>query len=67
MKGGVDGTFGDYLEMMIQYGFITLFAVGFPLAPFFALFNNVWEIKVDRFKLVNLLKRPYPQFDNDIG
>jgi hypothetical protein len=35
----------EYLEMVIQYGFVTLFVAAFPLAPFFALFNNIIEIR----------------------
>jgi hypothetical protein len=30
---------------VIQYGFVTLFVTAFPLAPFFALMNNVIEIR----------------------
>ena len=63
----IDGTFGDYLELMIQFGFITLFAVGFPMAPFLAFINNLWEIKVDRFKLISLLQRPIPLPADSIG
>ena len=36
--------FDEYLEMVIQYGFITLFVAAFPLAPLFALINNVMEV-----------------------
>ncbi len=32
-------------ETVIQYGFITLFVAAFPLAPFFALLNNILEIR----------------------
>ncbi len=30
---------------VIQYGFVTLFVAAFPLAPFFALLNNIFEIR----------------------
>lgn len=36
------GLFEEYLEMIIQYGFVTLFVVAFPLAPLFALVNNIF-------------------------
>lgn len=35
------GTFDEYSEMVIQFGFITLFAAVFPIAPLLAVFNNV--------------------------
>ena len=38
----------EYLEMVIQYGFITLFVAAFPLAPLFALINNVLEIRIGK-------------------
>ena len=38
--------FDEYLEMVIQYGFVTIFVSAFPLAPFFALFNNIIEVSV---------------------
>ena len=27
---------------VIQYGFVTIFVAAFPLAPFFALINNIF-------------------------
>ena len=38
--------FDEYLEMIIHYGFVTIFVSAFPLAPFFALFNNIIEVSV---------------------
>ncbi len=50
--------FNEYLEMIIQYGFVTLFVAAFPLAPFFAFVNNVLEIRIDGYKLLTELRRP---------
>ena len=36
--------FNEYLEIVIQFGFITIFVAAFPLAPLFALINNILEI-----------------------
>ena len=37
--------FNEYLEIVIQFGFITIFVAAFPLAPLFALINNILEIR----------------------
>jgi len=64
---GIDGTFQHYLELMIQYGYVTLFAVAFPLAPLLAFFNNALELRVDRFKLLSLTRRPVPAGARGLG
>ena len=52
---------------MIQYGFVTLFVAAFPLAPFFALLNNIIEIRLDATKLITQWKRPMAERAQDIG
>ena len=52
---------------MIQYGFITIFVAAFPLAPVFALLNNIIEIRLDAYKLVTQFKRPVASRAMDIG
>ncbi|RHY94480.1 hypothetical protein DYB37_006836 [Aphanomyces astaci] len=61
------GIFADYNEMIIQFGYITLFVVSFPLAPFLALLNNYFEIRIDAFKLAKESRRPNPHGAEDIG
>lgn len=63
----VDGTYSDYIEMMVQYGYVILFSVGFPMAPVLAFLNNVVEVQVDKYKLMKLTKRPVPLSANNIG
>lgn len=63
----VDGTLGDYLEIAILFGYITLFAVAFPLSGALAFISLVAEIQVDRYKLLYLVKRPIPLGSKDIG
>ncbi len=41
----------DYMEMMIQFGYVTMFAAVLPIAPALAMVNNKMEIKVDFLKL----------------
>lgn len=59
--------FQEYLEMVIQYGFVTLFVAAFPLAPFFALLNNIVEIRLDAYKWITQLRRPLAERVEDIG
>ena len=53
--------------LVIQFGFITIFVAAFPLGPFFALINNMIEIRVDAYKFVVLYRRPLAQKVQDIG
>ena len=64
---GDDFLFYEYLEMVIQYGFITIFVCAFPLAPFFALFNNILELRLDSKKILELHRRPTAQKVRSIG
>lgn len=59
--------FNEYLEMVIQYGFVTMFVAAFPLAPFFALINNFIEIRLDAFKYLTQCRRPRAERIQDIG
>ena len=52
---------------MIQYGFVTLFVAAFPLAPFFALVNNMIEIRIDAYKYIATKRRPLAERAQDIG
>ncbi|KIH48286.1 hypothetical protein ANCDUO_21646 [Ancylostoma duodenale] len=48
--------FDEYLEMVLQFGFCTLFVAAFPLAPFFAVLNNILEIRLDAYKFLVFLE-----------
>uniref|UniRef100_A0A3Q1G1B2 Anoctamin n=1 Tax=Acanthochromis polyacanthus TaxID=80966 RepID=A0A3Q1G1B2_9TELE len=61
------GLFYEYLEMVVQFGFITLFVASFPLAPLLALFNNILEIRVDAWKFTTQFKRPMASKARNIG
>ncbi|NXR95045.1 ANO6 protein, partial [Hypocryptadius cinnamomeus] len=61
------GLFYEYLEMVIQFGFVTLFVASFPLAPLLALMNNMLEIRLDAWKLTTQFRRMVPQKAQDIG
>ncbi|XP_055333125.1 anoctamin-10-like [Paramacrobiotus metropolitanus] len=61
------GTFDDYLELFLQFGYAFMFSSAFPVAPLFALLNNVVEIRGDGFKLCNIMQRPFARPGNSIG
>ncbi|XP_076153319.1 anoctamin-2b [Alosa pseudoharengus] len=62
-----EGLTPEYMEMIIQFGFVSLFVASFPLAPLFALLNNVIEIRLDAKKFVAELRRPVAVRAKDIG
>lgn len=59
--------FWDYLEIVLQYAFVTMFVAAFPLAPFFALVNAILEIRVDAITYICYYRRPKPVRVEDIG
>ncbi|KAM9753553.1 anoctamin-5 isoform 1-T1 [Menidia menidia] len=61
------GLFYEYLEMVIQFGFITLFVASFPLAPLLALVNNIIEVRVDAWKLTTQFRRPVAAKAHSLG
>ncbi|XP_039609423.1 anoctamin-5-like isoform X2 [Polypterus senegalus] len=61
------GLFYEYLEMVIQFGFITLFVASFPLAPLLALLNNILEVRVDAWKFTTQFRRPAAAKAHSIG
>lgn len=55
------------LPAVIQFGFVTLFVASFPLAPVLALVNNLFEIRVDAWKITTQFRRVVPEKAQDIG
>uniref|UniRef100_A0A6Q2Y4Q4 Anoctamin n=1 Tax=Esox lucius TaxID=8010 RepID=A0A6Q2Y4Q4_ESOLU len=62
-----EGLFDEYLEMVLQFGFITIFVAACPLAPLFALINNWVEVRLDAQKFVCQYRRPVVERAKDIG
>lgn len=62
-----EGTYDDYLEVFIQFGYVFLFSAVYPQAALWALFNNVIESRVDAFKLCRLYQRPLARRVKDTG
>nr|XP_025954493.1 anoctamin-10 isoform X2 [Dromaius novaehollandiae] len=61
------GTFDDYLELFLQFGYVSLFSCVYPLAAVFAVLNNVTEIYSDALKMCRVYKRPFAEPTASIG
>ena len=57
----------DYMEMVIQFGYVALFGASLPIISFLALIEIILEIRVDAWKLSYLTKRPSPARSENIG
>lgn len=59
--------FDDYLEMIMTFGYITLFAAAFPLgATVTSLFIYI-ETKSDTYKMETLCRRPFSRKASNVG
>jgi len=50
----LDGTVGDYLQLVIKFSFLTLFGLSFPPTFAIAFVNNSMEMQMDKLKLLHL-------------
>ncbi|XP_027728092.1 anoctamin-10 isoform X3 [Vombatus ursinus] len=66
-KGTYLGTFDDYLELFLQFGYVSLFSCVYPLAAAFAVLNNLSEINSDALKMCKVFKRPFAEPSSSIG
>ena len=56
-----------YSDVVIQFGYVTLFVAAFPLAPLFALVNNYLKVRIDAWNLLCVMRRPVPVSAKGIG
>ncbi|XP_006030338.1 anoctamin-10 isoform X3 [Alligator sinensis] len=61
------GTFDDYLELFLQFGYVSLFSCVYPLAAVFAVLNNITETYSDALKMCKIFKRPFSEPTANIG
>jgi hypothetical protein len=60
-------TFDDYNELLITWGYCSLFVIAFPLAPLFGFISLLVESRIDGYKMCRLIRRPFPRRADDIG
>lgn len=65
--GEYESPLEDYMEMVIQFGYVALFGASLPIISFLAFIEIVLEIRVDAWKLTLLTKRPSPARSENIG
>ena len=56
-----------YSEMLLQFGFLTLFFSFIPIGPIYALFYNLFDIRTNARNLLKHAKRPLPEKSFGIG
>uniref|UniRef100_A0A7N6BUV9 Anoctamin n=1 Tax=Anabas testudineus TaxID=64144 RepID=A0A7N6BUV9_ANATE len=61
------GTFDDYLELFLLFGYVSLFSCVYPLAAVLVVLNNITEVYSDAFKMCHVFKRPFSDPAADIG
>lgn len=57
----------DFREMVIQFGYLSLFSVAWPLTPCCFLINNWVELRSDAVKIAISSRRPIPWRADSIG
>ncbi|KAI1415767.1 DUF590-domain-containing protein [Hypoxylon sp. FL1857] len=58
---------GDYREMVVQFGYLSLFSAIWPLTPVCFLINNWFELRSDALKIAVSSQRPIPWRADSIG
>ena len=59
--------FDDYLEMIMTFGYITLFAASFPLGVTITSLFIYIETKSDSYKMETLCRRAFSRKASDVG
>nr|XP_057931681.1 anoctamin-10 [Doryrhamphus excisus]XP_057931682.1 anoctamin-10 [Doryrhamphus excisus] len=53
------GLFAEYIELLVQFGYLSLFSCVYPLTAMLLLINNVTEIRTDAYKICKLFRKPF--------
>jgi hypothetical protein len=61
------GTHLEFIDMAIQFGYVAIFAVAFPVGSIVCFVNNLLEKRADAAKVALLMQRPRPLSAADIG
>lgn len=61
------GVLKEFNELVIQYGYLVLFSVAFPVGALLCFVNNIIERRSDAIKVLRLGRRPPYRGAEDIG
>ncbi|XP_033489932.2 anoctamin-10 [Epinephelus lanceolatus] len=53
------GLFAEYIELLVQFGYLSLFSCVYPLTAVLLLINNLTEIRSDAYKMCKLFRKPF--------
>lgn len=59
--------YGDYHDATVQFGFVVMFSMLWPLMPAACLLVNALKMRGDGFRLCRTTKRPFPRKAGGIG
>ena len=59
--------YDDYHLATVQYGFVVMFSMLWPLMPIACILINALKMRSDGFRLCQTLKRPFPRKASGIG
>jgi len=62
-----ENTVEDYGELMLQYGFVALFGIAYPLTAFVFFINDLLELRSDLFKFLYIRNRAPADLAQNIG
>ncbi|KAI4893379.1 hypothetical protein NFI96_022497 [Prochilodus magdalenae] len=61
------GLFAEYIELLVQFGYLSLFSCVYPLTAVLLLLNNITEIRGDAYKICCLFRKPFSPPESGIG
>ncbi|XP_059848638.1 anoctamin-10 isoform X1 [Hypanus sabinus] len=66
-KATFPGMFDEYMELFVQFGYVSLFSCIYPLSAILIVLNNIMEIRTDALKLCHLFRKPFISPAANIG
>ncbi|XP_072519154.1 anoctamin-10 [Salminus brasiliensis] len=61
------GLFAEYIELLVQFGYLSLFSCVYPLTAVLLLLNNITEIRGDAYKICCLFRKPFSPPETGMG